>query len=236
MKLFYIDEQVAKHGDREFTAISAVSIDAAEQSKAYGEFYNRISDVLSLAEEAEGSKTIGRLPIIHGSNLLPNHDDDQKLSAVELLFECFILAGAKFFRLGYYNPELTILKGGRDTRINFCLSSFWMSLKGYNRGPYAFVAEMDSQGLLNGLRYLDDNVLLYHAIGKQSISVDFENFVGHFSAPKSALGCQMADIAGYVALKHENANTSFSRAMAEIYSSHMHYYEVNKIIKLSISS
>lgn len=96
--------------------------------------------------------------------------------------------------------------------------------------PFCFVHELDWSEFKVGYRFMSEQLSLYYQIGLENVSVDAENYVGSFIAPKYELGCQVADLSGYVAKKAEQPSTEFSEKLASIFHEIKKAYILNELI------
>lgn len=183
------------------------------------------------------SRKVNRIPVLHGSNLLRDWGSDEtRLAAVNALFSAFEQGDARFFRLGYFHDELLVPPGSKSQMVNFCLSNLLLCMEQVGE-PFALVSELDRTALRSNPRFADDTTSLhYQAAARHSddfITIDYANFLGHFIAAKGHLGCQMADIAGYVALKAETASAPFAQSLRDIFLARKDKYLLNEVSKMA---
>lgn len=229
MNLVYVDEHYGKIGGKAYTAISGVIIEDQHFLAAREAFFEVYRNILNPDEPRSG---VGVLPALHGSDLLRDYDDATKLAAVRALFEKFAESGAKVFRLGYFDKSLPpgILSESKEQRVSFCISNLLLLLKPTFRSSYIIAHELDKEGIRRFFRFQSDSLSLYYQLDRDGVSIDFEKFVGHYVALGEDIGCQVADIAGYVAMKAANPNSPFTIALHKIYKDFESIYFFNEVI------
>ena len=190
------------------------------------------------------------VPVLHGSDLLRDFEaqwevsisDDHKIEVVKLLLSEFVNHGGKFLRLGCYEDSLSFLqlngqKLEKEKAIEFLLNHLFSYLGPRTPNPFLFVHEIDKEALARAISEFGRNLDAYHLArdANISLSVDPDNFLGYHHAPKWELGCQAADLSGYIALKSENYATDFSRKLAEVFQNYSKHYEINQILEFKTS-
>jgi hypothetical protein len=186
--LIYLDEQIATHSGHDFTAVHGLFVEARSLREIRERYYSNIEDVLG-GQKSEGqSRRVGHIPVLHGSNLLPEHSDRTRIAAVELLLDSFVSANGFFFRLGYYHVPI-IRQMTKEQRVEFCAIQLQIMMNGTFDHPYAIIHEIDKKGLQRAFRFTTDNLGMYYQVGQETVSINIECLVGHYVASASDIGC-----------------------------------------------
>lgn len=230
MNLVYVDEQEVEGARGPYTAVVGALISANQINSFRKKFFSEGLDLLGLGSVSDGTRVIANFPLVHGRNLLPGFEDEKKVQVCRLLLNCFSSNGGRFLRLGYYNKSLPkSFPGIRAYRIHFAVSSMMLSFE-KSEEPYCFLHENDPSFAKADLPFFSGQMSIYYQLSAENVSFDYQKYIGSFIAPKYDLGCQVADIAGYVAMKAESAKTDFSRALADVYREEEGNYLLNRII------
>jgi len=245
VNIFYIDEQEDTFGDDDYTAVCAASITAQGMVDFRQDYFPKLYEMVAGIRGTEtGTVDVSNLVHIHGSDLLRDFRDEKKIEILELLLSRFSAHHGKLYRLGYRNKTLPHpIKQSRQKRILFCVQSLLFSLENVNAAPYAFVSEMDREGLKKLFEPVSGSIPLAYILDQNygtendefasNVSIDYKNFVGHFFADKLDIGCQLADVGGYLALKADSAESWFAQKLAKIFHKYRSLFEVNEIISLN---
>ena len=236
MKFFYFDEHEGEILGRKFTAISGVGISDKALPEVRARFYPILNSILFPDDAISTPPTVRAAPILHGSDLLREYEDTQKVAAVRELYSTFAMYGAEFIRLGYFDDSIDRFGARKEDRVAFCVQSMLMGFEKRVGGLFAFAHEMDRESLRRGFQFADGNwsmlFNLAHLGQAESITVDYRNFVGHYIAAPEDLGCQMADLVGYCAVKADAMAEGFAAELANIHKAHRELFILNQVLEL----
>ena len=197
MHYLYVDEQEAKLAGRNSFSIIGLLIPANRVIDIKRSYYAQMHPIIS-----KGG-FVSPIPILHGSNLLPEYDDGTKIEAVRIVFDTLKNAGARLFRWGYFDDPAARVKS-KNEKLFRCLSDvmFGMARQGV---PYIIIHELDIEAARKNYLYLtqaESILYLQEAMDWAFPAEMFSNcLAGHFLASKSDVIMQMADVAGYAAMK-----------------------------------
>lgn len=239
MRIFYADEQEGSKGGRKYTAVVIAHIDAQSVHQMRFDYFVKAREILFSALPAGNIKNV---PPLHGSDLLRGvaFDDSQRLSCVDALMGTFVNHGGRFRRVGYFDDSVPFLPD-KKARVVFCLHNAFMRDPDWSLGdqPWMVTSEMDKESLKAGMKTLDTaqsmNYQLATMHGWEGLTFDFRNLIGHFFALKHDLGCQAADLSGYLALKADGSATDFGKSLSERFSAYSKYYDCNEIISMNFN-
>lgn len=231
-ELIFIDEQEMGQANKKYTAVTGAIMDARNLNEFRDLYYPRAYEFAKRRFGIpDNTFDIGKIPHIHGSDLLRDYPDDKKIDLVRLLLKSFKMSGGKIVRVGYFDRSLEDFRlTTKVDRLNFVLSNFLMCFGNSYGCQFAFVHELDVRSLEGGLRGVDEAFPIFHAQDGIHSTIDVENFVGHFFAKKSALGCQVADISGYISDKRQNAKTDFHKALGALYDEFGDLFMLDQIV------
>ena len=171
VQLIYLDEQEGKIDGRKFTAVCGFELPNNQLNIFRSRYYPKLNKIVARANGVtpeNDESAIFAAPIIHGSSLLPDFENEVKFQILDLLFECLSDTDCHFFRLGYYDDSLDKAyyhKFGRADRIELCLNSFWLML-GQNVGSdYLFIYEIDRESLKKAFKAIDDDIGRLYSTG-----------------------------------------------------------------------
>ena len=236
MDFYFLDEQEGLIEGDKFTAICGVVLQANCIDQIRSEFFPWFLSELRSKGADTSRMSFRDIPVLHGCSLLPEFDDALKVKATRKLLTTAVDFGAKFIRLGYYNSSIPMIGGGRYGRINFCITNLLIALGTQRDAPFAFVSEIDKEALKKTLEGIDRNHSGYYAgisgLSEEEITIDFKRFIGHYFAAKHDVGCQIADLSGYIALKAETAESQFARELSTVFENLKGDYLVNDIIRM----
>lgn len=235
--LVYLDEQEGTISDRKFTAVcgARMPVETVDQFREdyFGWIYKKVRKMKGIASNVIDFRLI---PVLHGSDLLREFDDDFKLEATERLVSSFVSHGGRFMRVGYFDETLPSSMNTKALRVRFCLSNMAMAEGPFLQRQTMFISEIDLESLRSGaLEVGFEYPAMYGALevmSEKNYTVDFRRFLGHYFAKKNDIGCQLADIAGYLALKDETSSTDFSRKMAGIFQNYRDSFDFNEVISV----
>lgn len=236
MKLFYFDEFEGKIEGKPYTAICGVGIHHLSLIAVKNDFYPALDTMLHGDDAAVKTNVIRQVPTLHGSDLLRDYDDSVKVAAVTLLFDLFVKNDAEFFVVGYVNDFIKVFGTSKASRVGHCLHSTLTAFHRSVGGPFAFLHEADKGAQKEGFTALDRSIGQLHVasqiFSEDNFSIDFKNLVGHFIAGKHDLGCQMADLVGYVFQKKDHPSSQFTKSLSEIYEKYSDKFLLREIITM----
>jgi len=233
LNILFADEQYAKFKGEEFVLVIGFSIPVGEIVELRKSVYEQVSNILDLVKEEDGKKTIRPFPILHGSDFLRAYSDEVKYKVVQVVFDLVAKTDCEFYRIGYFlgsAPRSMDKAGARQ----FCMSSAYFglltSLWRETAPPMMIVSEFDREALKKLFYSTTDQLGTYYQLDEATVSVPLNKLVGHFFAKKEELGCQIADLAAYVALKSMVGGSDFSRSIGKSFETISGRFVVNKII------
>ena len=243
LDFIYVDEQEAEFQGESFTGICAAIICDTKIDEFRRAYFPKLHDIVVSARGSTDCRTIddGAFAPLHGVNLLRDLTDEKKLSVIDHLLGSFQAVGGRFLRLSYVNSTLPpSISKDRNQRIQFAVSSFWIMLPTNYGTPFVLVHELDHQALRSGFAAISDQIgSLYKTasiVQGNPFSADYRNLVGHYSAKKNEIGCQLADIAGYLALKSMNRSDGFGSKLANLYEKYKSLYAFDELIWMNALS
>ena len=166
-----------------------------------------------MEKEHKNSKFVhSELPILHGSDLLREYTDEQKLLVFKLICSLITKYNVRIIRVGYYDESLDF---GEDCdsaeRVSFCIFNLELMLKDFFSGNYATVYELDASNL-NKIRYNDMQHINQFAQFPcpENFSINIANSLGKFFCEKKNYCMYTSDIAGWLLKKtSDNLPTKF---------------------------
>lgn len=229
--LIFLDEQEGHMDGEPFTAIAGFRIPTSQHVRFREAFYPEYVRIIEGGLAAQGEESVFQAPILHGSDFLPGHSDSTKFAVLDHLFGCLRRFDSLFYRVGYFNQsmEFAALSHRRQAIIDLCWINIWWSLQD-SKDDFIFVHEVDREALKKRLGAVTEQLPVYYRLGQESISVPLDKLVGHYYSPKFELGCQVADVAAYVALKSATARSDFGRRVREYLKQISESFLINRII------
>lgn len=221
MDLVFVDEQYGDGKCGQYTAISAAIFHEDVIHEYRNEFVLEYIKILGLEKECENTHSVQvQLPILHGSDCLPDYTDEQKLLVFKLVCRLIAKYNVRIIRVGYYNKSLNLM-GSLDNakRVSSCISGLEMYLKNKFLGNYAIVYELDATNLKK-IQYNDmQNINKYAQIPDpdDNLSINVSSSVGKFFCEKENYCMYASDIAGWLLKKtSENSSAEFSTKVREV--------------------
>ena len=233
--LVYLDEQEGMINGEKFTAIIGFRIninDINEIKKSFYKNFNAIVNRESSDESDSGIQRANILPHLHGADFLRNYNDTVKSEVLDALSSSLEGCDFHFLRVGYFDrsfpPETEF--STRNFRLNHALLGISFAIRDKPDDYHILVSEIDAEALKKNLESNFNNPSLYFVIGADNVSYNLMKTAGHFYAPKSDLGCQVADVFNYCCLKSSSDQSAYGKMMASYYFRFSNRYLVNQII------
>lgn len=130
MHLVFIDEQYGRDERGRYTAVLAAIFDERIIQDYRIEFVQGLVDTLNL--NANGYIIHTQLPILHGSDMLREYEDEKKLEVFNLLCRLVKKYNVSVLRLGYYDESIPFISENRKyERISFCVTCLDFRLRGF---------------------------------------------------------------------------------------------------------
>lgn len=231
MDLVYIDEQEGSTGQGHFTAISAALIPSTNVHSFRTLYYARAQEILNLSPKMDGMIRLEAVPVLHGRDLLRDTADDTKIAMVRALLDSFVSNGGAFARVGYYDKSnFSPLKGDREYRVNQAHRNYLMTFNDW-ASPFAFIHEADQPIDKMKFPFVSNDISEVYQLGISNANFDISNYIGNFIAPKYDLGCQVADIAGYIAHKADTEQSGFGKRLSALFNeTYKSHFTINILI------
>ncbi|CUI84659.1 hypothetical protein [Cognatishimia activa] len=245
MKTLFSDESEGQLNGHDFTAVTVVEFSPRKLIGFREQFAHEACKLERLIQGKDES-FVPKVPILHGTDFLREYPDPQKFSYLKVFLDSLVENCSRIFRLGYFNKSIQLFcesKGQkaltRQRRVQFCLMNFWLMYRPPEDEPFTLIHELDAEATLRSSQFsnLDQGsgYSMLHEIGQESLIVDLDNFLGHYFAPKSEIGCQAADVCSYLALKSADARaTSFGRRMSEHFALIENKFVYNRIHEMKL--
>ncbi len=240
--IVYLDEQEGKIDGEPFTAVIGFRVRARDIIKIRSRFYPLYQEILDReirGSERSEERHIHEMPVLHGCEFLKEFSDTVKFEVLDVLINSLEGIECDFLRIGYFNQSFfSNQMPGRDRngRISLAFMSVGLAVWDKPDDDHILVAEFDKEALRKSLTSTYSSLSQYFVIGADNVSFNLMRFVGHYYAPKSELGCQIADVINYCCLKSSNPNSDFASRMSKYYESVADRYLVNQIIWLNDES
>jgi hypothetical protein len=227
--LIYLDEQMGVGPRGKYTACIAAIISSDQLHDFRKKFYLEAARTLGAFEETDHGRSVGRVPILHGSDLLRDYDDSTKIEMMDLLLSEFTQHGGVFARVGYYDAS-NLYRGTQLQNIGMAVNSFRLTFSKRDL-PFCFIHEADQSSLAKDHpSYQSPMISMYYQFGEENISFDLKNFIGDFVTQKHDLGCQVADISGYIAMKRHVGESTFAKSLQRLHGKYSQYYIFDELI------
>lgn len=236
--LVYLDEQEGEIGGEKYTAVIGFRVRLADMKNIRSSFFPAFNEIVDEKERGANcidAKHIHKLPVLHGSNFLSDFDESLKFRVLDELAESIKPTDCGFIRLGYFDrsiPAETNLSG-RNQILELALLGVALSLWDKPDDDYLLVSEIDKEALRQRIETIFNDNGQHHVLPPENFSYNVSRLVGHYYAPKSELGCQIADVINYCCLKKNTATSKFQKKMSKYYDLFAGRYIVNQIIWLN---
>ncbi|MCP5082325.1 MAG: hypothetical protein GY948_11575 [Alphaproteobacteria bacterium] len=204
MQFVFIDEQYDTGERGSYTAIVAAIFSENVINEFRREFVAEYAKILHPTAQENNTIHVS-LPVLHGSDFLPDYDDDVKIAVFELISNLSVKYNVKFIRTGYYDKSLFFLKSKPNAkRVGFCIHNLDYCLTDYFNENYIYLYELDRENL-DKTDYNDNYIInRYGQEPNLSFSIDIEQRLGRFYCNKENYCMYMADVVGHWLLKSDN--------------------------------
>lgn len=226
MEFVYLDEQYSTVNSSPYAAAVGFIISDDRLDELRQRIY---CDLGKLLEKRQN--VISPIPPLHGKCFLSEYDDETKFKALRILLEAVAGCNGSGFRVGYFDESDLVKHDTPAKRASRALGAgvqLWLGAAMTKR--YLLVSEFDLEALKNGLLTMDTSIDQYYQIEKENLSIKLENFMGHVFAHKKHLGCELADILGYLCLKADNPKTKFAKELAALRVEYGALFVMDRII------
>lgn len=234
LDIIFVDEQTAKVNGHAFTALMGFRIPATEYPILRERLVIELSAVLQLVTQGqEQTRFVKNFPVLHGTDFLNDYSDSIKIEALHVIFSVVANHNVTFSRIGYFHDS-DLIKGQALAKEHSAKSAsffgLWAALWKKERSPAVVVSELDVQSLRHFNWTSTSKIPDLFNLGKESASLPVDKMIGHFFALKDEIGCQVADLALYAALKSMSSGSEYHNAVGDKFSLISDRFEVDRII------